>query len=75
MSTNATVLLGRILLSLVFIVTGFAKLTDLGGTTAYFAMLQLKPGCRAVTTDVCVPISRLAECVVQYGLISPHEID
>jgi D-lactate dehydrogenase (cytochrome) len=32
---------------------------------AFFAMLQLKPGCRAVTTDVCVPISRLAECVVQ----------
>ncbi len=34
---------------------------------AYFAMLQLKPGCRAVTTDVCVPISRLAECVVETG--------
>ncbi|WP_321815979.1 MULTISPECIES: FAD-binding oxidoreductase [unclassified Paraburkholderia] len=33
--------------------------------SAYFAMLQLKPGCRAVTTDVCVPISRLAECVVE----------
>ena len=33
--------------------------------TAYFAMLQLKPGCRAVTTDVCVPISRLADCVVE----------
>jgi D-lactate dehydrogenase (cytochrome) len=32
---------------------------------AYFAMLQLKPGCRALTTDVCVPISRLAECVVE----------
>jgi D-lactate dehydrogenase (cytochrome) len=32
---------------------------------AYFAMLQLKPGCRAVTTDVCVPISRLAECVME----------
>ncbi|WJF89786.1 FAD-linked oxidase C-terminal domain-containing protein [Paraburkholderia bonniea] len=31
--------------------------------SAYFAMLQLKPGCRAVTTDVCVPISRLAQCV------------
>lgn len=30
---------------------------------AYFAFLQLKPGCRAVTTDVCVPISRLADCV------------
>ncbi|RTZ40927.1 FAD-binding protein [Candidimonas sp. SYP-B2681] len=30
---------------------------------AYFAGLQLRPGSRASTTDVCVPISRLAECV------------
>jgi D-lactate dehydrogenase (cytochrome) len=30
---------------------------------AYFACLQMKPGARAVSTDVCVPISRLAECV------------
>ena len=32
---------------------------------AYFACLQLKPGARALSTDVCVPISRLAECVVE----------
>jgi D-lactate dehydrogenase (cytochrome) len=32
---------------------------------AYFAGLQLRPGARASTTDVCVPISRLAECVSQ----------
>ncbi len=32
---------------------------------AYFAGMQLKPGCRTVTTDTCVPISRLAEAVVQ----------
>jgi D-lactate dehydrogenase (cytochrome) len=32
---------------------------------AYFAGLQLKAGSRAVTTDTCVPISRLAECVTQ----------
>ncbi len=32
---------------------------------AYFACLQLKPGSRAVSTDVCVPISRLAECIVE----------
>jgi D-lactate dehydrogenase (cytochrome) len=32
--------------------------------TAYFAALQLRPGCRAVTTDTCVPISRLAESIV-----------
>jgi D-lactate dehydrogenase (cytochrome) len=30
---------------------------------AFFAMLQLRPGARSVTTDVCVPISRLAECI------------
>src|SRR5919199_1292135 len=29
----------------------------------YFACLQIRPGSRAVSTDVCVPISRLAECV------------
>ena len=28
---------------------------------AYFAGMQTNPGCRTVTTDTCVPISRLAE--------------
>ena len=32
---------------------------------AYFAGLQLKPGSRSVSTDVCVPISRLAECITE----------
>ena len=32
---------------------------------AYFAGLQLKHGARAVSTDVCVPISRLTECMVE----------
>ena len=30
---------------------------------AYFACLALRPGSRSVTTDVCVPISRLAQCI------------
>jgi D-lactate dehydrogenase (cytochrome) len=30
---------------------------------AYYAALALRPGARALTTDVCVPISRLAECI------------
>ncbi|MFA5522263.1 MAG: FAD-linked oxidase C-terminal domain-containing protein [Castellaniella sp.] len=32
---------------------------------AYFAGLQVRPGCRSSTTDVCVPISRLAQCVAE----------
>jgi D-lactate dehydrogenase (cytochrome) len=31
---------------------------------AYFALLQLRPGARAISTDCCVPISRLAECIL-----------
>jgi D-lactate dehydrogenase (cytochrome) len=30
---------------------------------AYFAGIQLRPGCRVSTTDVCVPISQLAYCI------------
>jgi D-lactate dehydrogenase (cytochrome) len=32
---------------------------------AYFAAKALRPGCRVLTTDVCVPISRLAEAVTE----------
>jgi D-lactate dehydrogenase (cytochrome) len=31
---------------------------------AHYAALALRPGCRSWATDVCVPISRLSECVV-----------
>jgi D-lactate dehydrogenase (cytochrome) len=43
---------------------------------AYFALLQMRPGARAISTDCCVPISRLAECILdtkadceQHGLV------
>lgn len=45
---------------------------------AYWAGLSLRPGAQALSTDVCVPISRLAECVTEteadieeMGLIAP----
>ncbi|RCS25446.1 FAD-binding protein [Phyllobacterium salinisoli] len=45
---------------------------------AYFAALLLRPGSRAVATDVCVPISRLADCIreteadlAETGLLAP----
>ncbi|MDA5556599.1 FAD-binding oxidoreductase [Shimia sp. MMG029] len=44
----------------------------------YWASLQLRPGAKGVSTDVCVPISRLAECVTaatekaaELGLLAP----
>ena len=44
----------------------------------YWASLQLKPGRKGISTDVCVPISRLADCVTatqdkaaEMGLIAP----
>jgi D-lactate dehydrogenase (cytochrome) len=45
---------------------------------AYWAALGLRPGASGISTDVCVPISRLAECVAatradldELGLIGP----
>ncbi|MEP9352117.1 FAD-linked oxidase C-terminal domain-containing protein [Xanthobacter sp. KR7-65] len=45
---------------------------------AYWSVLPMRPGAKAVATDVCVPISRLADCVmetkqdiVEMGLIAP----
>jgi D-lactate dehydrogenase (cytochrome) len=32
---------------------------------AYFAALQSKPGCRSISTDTCVPISKLADCLLE----------
>ena len=45
---------------------------------AFYSALALRPGCRGWATDVCVPISRLAECLLETkkdtdeaGLIAP----
>ncbi|BAT59336.1 putative FAD-linked oxidoreductase [Variibacter gotjawalensis] len=45
---------------------------------SYWSMLQLRPGAKGFATDVCVPISRLAECVLEtckdieeYKLVAP----
>jgi D-lactate dehydrogenase (cytochrome) len=45
---------------------------------AYWASLTLRPGAKGLSTDVCVPVSRLAECVAaaqartrELGLIAP----
>jgi D-lactate dehydrogenase (cytochrome) len=32
---------------------------------AYFAMMSLRPGAKALATDICVPISKLADAVLE----------
>ena len=32
---------------------------------AYFALLHMRPGSRAISTDCCVPISQLAQCLLE----------
>ena len=32
---------------------------------AAYAALAVRPGCRAVVTDICVPISQLSECILE----------
>ncbi len=32
---------------------------------AFFASCALRPGAKPITTDVCVPVSRLAECIAE----------
>jgi putative oxidoreductase len=41
MSNNVLLLLGRILIAIIFIVSGFGKLTNIGGTAGYFGSLGL----------------------------------
>lgn len=44
----------------------------------FWAVLALRPGCKGISTDVCVPISRLADCIAaaqakadELGLVAP----
>lgn len=33
--------------------------------TAYWAAIATRPGWKGMSTDVCVPVSRLAECILE----------
>ena len=83
---------GGLVLGLGYVLAGLFGGTDFASTTSteernklwqarhdmYWASLQLRPGAKGISTDVCVPISRLAECVAasqekaaEMGFIAP----
>ena len=66
--------------------TGYARTTDhqerarlwKARHDLFWAVLALRPGCKGISTDVCVPISRLADCIgaaqekaAELGLVAP----
>ncbi|ESY94327.1 DoxX family protein [Mesorhizobium sp. LNHC209A00] len=58
---NAIVLTGRVLLSLIFILSGSEKLTDISGTAAYFGMYNLPaPGALAGVSGLVELVGGLA---------------
>ena len=57
----ATLLLGRILLSIIFILGGYGKLTDIAGTAAYFSSYSLPaPNVAAVVAGLIELVGGIA---------------
>lgn len=64
MPNSAIVLIGRILMSIIFILAGFGKLTDIAGTTAYFSSYNLPaPTVTAVIVGLVELVGGLAVLV------------
>lgn len=64
MSNSAIVLVGRILLSIIFILAGFGKLTAIAGTAQYFASYNLPaPTALAILAGLVELVAGLAVLV------------
>ena len=60
-NASATILLGRVLLAVIFLLSGFGKLTAIAGTSAYFAGLGLPlPAVTAVVVGLIELLGGLA---------------
>ena len=68
MQQNAVVLVGRILISILFIVAGYGKLTGLGGTAGYFGSMGLPVP--MVTAILVTAIELLGGIAILVGLFT-----
>ncbi len=68
MQQNVVVLVGRILLSILFITAGYGKLTALGGTAGYFGSMGLP--LPMVTAIVVTAVELLGGIAILIGLFT-----
>lgn len=68
MSQNAVVLLGRILLSIIFITAGYGKLTGFSGTVGYFGSIGLPVP--ALTTALVIALELVGGIAVLLGFFT-----
>ncbi|MFB2549791.1 DoxX family protein [Ensifer soli] len=65
MQQNAVVLVGRILLSIIFITAGYGKLTAFGGTAGYFGSLGLPVP--TLTTAIVIVVELIGGLAILAG--------
>jgi len=68
MPQNLVVLIGRILLSILFIVAGYGKLTGFGGTVGYFGSMGLPVP--TLTTAIVVAVELLGGLAILAGFFT-----
>lgn len=68
MQQNVVVLVGRILLSIIFIMSGFSKLTGFSGTVGYFASMGLPVP--SVTTVLVIVVELLGGLAILAGFFT-----
>lgn len=68
MQQNAVLLVGRILLSILFIVAGYNKLTGFGGTVGYFTSIGLPVP--TVTTALVIVVELLGGLAILAGFFT-----
>ncbi|MEM5495050.1 DoxX family protein [Hoeflea sp. AS16] len=70
MSNNLQLLIGRVLLSIIFIMAGFGKLTSVAGTAGYMASMGIPMP--AVTVWLVIAVELLGGLAILFGFFTRY---
>jgi len=70
MSNNLQLLIGRVLLSIIFIMAGFGKLTSVSGTAGYMASMGIPMP--AVTVWLVIAVELLGGLAILFGFFTRY---